>query len=80
MNNNETTVPHMILEQFPHIGEAIEIPDEVKGDLTAEHNFLFPIIMKEYKKEWAIVCEEVDKGIEAGTLVFNGETGTITKV
>jgi len=76
--NNTTTVPHLVLERFPHIAKVIKVPDDMQGDLQAEHGFLYPRIMKDYRAEWEIVCEEVDKGIEAGTAVFNGATGEVT--
>ena len=76
--NNTTTVPHLVLERFPHIAKVIKVPDDMQGDLQAEHGFLYPRIMKDYRKEWEIVCEEIDKGIEAGTTVFNGATGEVT--
>tara|TARA_R110000782_G_scaffold103377_1_gene190837 strand:+ start:493 stop:762 length:270 start_codon:yes stop_codon:yes gene_type:complete len=76
--NNTTTVPHLVLERFPHIAKVIKVPDDMQGDLQAEHGFLYPRIMKDYRTEWEIVCEEIDKGIEAGTTVFNGATGEVT--
>ena len=76
--SNTTTVPHLVLERFPHIAKAIKIPDDVKGDTQTEHGFLYPRLMKDYKTEWNIVCEEIDKGIEAGTTVFNVTTGEVT--
>jgi hypothetical protein len=76
--SNKTTLPHLVLERFPHIAVAIEIPDNIKGDEEAEHSFLYPVIMRDYRNEWHIICEEVDKGIEAGSVAFNSETGEIT--
>ena len=76
--SNTTTVPHLVLERFPHVARAIKIPEDIQGDTNKEHQFLFPLLMKDYRTEWEIVCEEVDKGIEAGTTVFNGESGEIT--
>ena len=76
--NNTTTVPHLVLERFPHIAQVIEIPEDIQGDRDAEHGFLYPLIMKDYRTEWEIICEEVDKGIEAGIMVFDAATGYIT--
>ena len=76
--SNTPTVPHLVLERFPHIAQAIKIPSEIQGDTNAEHRFLFPILMKDYRAEWEIICEEVDTGLEEGTVIFNGETGEIT--
>ena len=73
-----TTVPHLVLERFPHIARAIEIPEDIQGNTNAEHRFLFPILMKDYRTEWEMICEEVDNGLEEGTVIFNGETGEIT--
>ena len=74
----KTTLPHLVLERFPHIESAIEIPKDIKGNEEAEHNFLYPVIMRDYRNEWHIICEEVDKGIEAGSIAFNIETGELT--
>ena len=76
--NNTTTVPHLVLERYPHIARAIEIPEDIQGDTNAEHRFLFPILMKDFRTEWEIICEEVDIGLEEGTVIFDGETGEIT--
>jgi len=76
--SNTTTVPHLVLERYPHIARAIEIPGDIQGDTNAEHQFLFPILMRDYSTEWEIICEEVDDGLEEGTVIFNGETGEIT--
>tara|TARA_B100000287_G_scaffold238868_1_gene224645 strand:+ start:824 stop:1069 length:246 start_codon:yes stop_codon:yes gene_type:complete len=73
-----TTVPHLVLDYDENIRKSITIPDEIKGDISAEHNYLYPILMRDYPKEWQIICEEVDQGIEAGTMIFNGADGTIT--
>lgn len=78
--NLKTTVPHLVLERHPHIARAIEIPEDIKGDLDKEHDFLFPLIMKDFPTEWDSVCEEVDESVEGGSMVFDGETGTITIV
>ena len=75
---NTTTVPHLVLERYPHIERAIEIPEDIQGNTNAEHQFLFPILMRDYRTEWEIICEEVDQGIETGTMIFNGADGTIT--
>ena len=75
--SNTTTVAHLVLERFPHIAKAIKIPNDVQGDIQAEHGFLYPRLMRDYKTEWNIVCEEIDMGIEAGTTVFDGATGEV---
>ena len=76
--SNTTTVPHLVLERYPHIARAVEIPEDIQGDTNAEHRFLFPVLMRDFRTEWEIICEEVDAGIEEGTVIFNGETGEIT--
>jgi len=82
---NQTTVPHMVLENNPAIKAQVtqEIhvtSNPTKEQLIEEHGKLFPVIMKDFKDAWAKACEEVDKGIEEGRLIFDGETGIITKV
>jgi|DEB0MinimDraft_6_1074348.scaffolds.fasta_scaffold19644_4 hypothetical protein len=72
------TVPHLFLERYPLIAETIAIPPDIQGDIEAEHNYLVPILIA-YKAEWELVCDEVERGIEDGSLVFCGETGEITK-
>ena len=76
--SNTTTVPDLVLERYPHIARAIEIPEDIQGDTNAEHRFLFPILMRDFRTEWEIICEEVDIGLEEGTVIFDGETGEIT--
>ena len=76
--SNTTTVPHLVLERYPHIARAIEIPEDIQGNTNAEHQFLFPILMRDYRTECEIICEEVDTGLEDGVIIFNGETGEIT--
>jgi len=78
--NNTTTLPHLVLERYPHIACSIEIPEDIQGNTNAEHRFLFPVLMRDYRTEWEIICEEVDAGIEDGTVIFNGETGEITLI
>lgn len=80
---NKTTVAHLIVERLEEKEEKIEIPSEVKGDLIKEHNWLFfdregPMLMTNQNKLFHEVCDEIDKGIENGTIIFNGEDGTIT--
>lgn len=75
---SRTTVPHLVLERYPHIARAIKIPEDIQGDTNAEHRFLFPILMRDYRTEWEIICEEVDTGIEDGVIVFHSESGEIT--
>jgi len=75
---NTTTVPHLVLERFPHVARAIEIPEDIQGDTNAEHQFLFPILMKDYRAEWEMICEEVDTGVAEGSISFNLGTGEIT--
>ena len=76
--SHTTTVPHLVLERYPHIARAIEMPEDIQGNTNAEHQFLFPILMRDYRTEWEIICEEVDTGLEDGVIIFNGETGEIT--
>ena len=76
--SNKTTVPHLVLERYPHIARAIEIPEDIQGDTNAEHQFLFPILMRDFRTEWEIICEEVDHGITHGSIVFDSETGEIS--
>tara|TARA_B100001093_G_C26832893_1_gene1016939 strand:- start:1205 stop:1447 length:243 start_codon:yes stop_codon:yes gene_type:complete len=77
---NQTTVPHLVLERFPHVARAIEIPEDIKGNLELEHEFLFPLIMRDYRSEWSIICDEVDKAIEDGSAYFDSASGIITQV
>ena len=79
----KTTVAHLIAERLEEKGEKIEVPDQVKGDLIKEHNWLFfdregPMLMLNQNKLFHEICDEIDKGIEEGTIIFNGEDGTIT--
>jgi hypothetical protein len=79
----KTTVAHLIAERLEEKGESIEIPDEVKGDLVKEHNWMFfdrdgPMLMSNQRDLFHEVCDEVDKGVEDGTIIFNSEDGTIT--
>ena len=79
----KTTVAHLIAERLETLGEKIEIPEEVKGDLIKEHNWMFfdregPMLMSNQTELFHKVCNEIDKGIEDGTIIFNGEDGTIT--
>ena len=76
--SNTTTVPHLVLDYDEKIRKAVIIPDEIKGDIKAEHDYLYPILMRDYRTEWEIICEEVDTGLEDGVIIFNGETGEIT--
>ena len=73
-----TTVPHLVLDYDENIRKVVIIPDDIKGDLRAEHDYLYPILMRDYRTEWEIICEEVDQGIETGTMIFNSADGTIT--
>jgi len=79
----KTTVAHLIAERLEEKGEKIEIPNEFKGDLIKEHNWLFferdgPLLMTNQTKMFHEVCDEIDKGIEEGTIIFNSEDGTVT--
>lgn len=83
--SNQTTVPHLVLENNPVIKAQVtqEIyvsSNPTETQLLEEHSKLYPVIMRDFREAWAEVCEEVDKGIEAGSLIFDGETGIITKV
>ena len=83
--SNQTTVPHLVLENNPAIKAQVtqEIyvsSNPTETQLLEEHSKLYAVIMRDFREAWAAVCEEVDKGIEAGSLIFDGETGIITKV
>ena len=85
--SNTTTVPHLVLERYPHIARAIEIPEDIQGNTNAEHRFLFPVLMRDFRTEWEIICEEVDAGIEEGdkaiedgAAYFDSASGVITQV
>ena len=82
---NQTTVPHLVLENNPSIKAQVTQEIHVTSNpteeqLIEEHNKLYPVIMKDFKEAWHEVCEEVDKGIEDGSLIFDSATGIITKV
>ena len=82
---NQTTVPHLVLENNPAIKaqvsqETYVASNPTEAQLLEEHSKLYPVIMRDFREAWAEVCEEVDKGIEEGSLIFDGETGIITKV
>ena len=79
----KTTVAHLIAERLEAKGEKIEIPEEAKGDLIKEHNWMFfdrdgPMLMSNQRDLFHEVCSEIDKGIEEGTIIFNSEDGTVT--
>ena len=72
-----TTVPHLVLTAYPDIRRAISIPEAIQGDINAEHSFLFPILLKDFRTEWGHICERVDNGLADGTIVFNLDNGLI---
>jgi hypothetical protein len=74
----KTTVPHLVLDYDKNIRNSTSIPSEIQGNIHKEHDYLVPILMKNYPTEWKIICEVVDQGIEDGTMHFNDEDGTIT--
>ncbi len=77
--SNKTTVPQLVLENFPHIQRTIKFPDDLdQNDLQKMHDFLFPILMRDFRSEWEATCDEVDQMLEEGLAAFNTEDGTIT--
>lgn len=75
----QTTVPHIVAAR---IDLEVNYPDDVKGDLIKEHNFLLfsndgPKIMLNHKKVFEDVCKEVDYAINEGVAHFSDE-GIIT--
>jgi len=79
----KTTVAHLIIEKLEQQGQSIDFPNHIKGDLIKEHNWAFfdrdgPMLMTNQKDLFHEVCDEIDKGVENGTIIFNGEDGTIT--
>ena len=83
--SNTTTVPHLVLENNPEIKaqvtqEIYVTSNPTESQLLEEHSKLYPVIMRDFKEAWIKACDEVDEGIANGTLIFNGETGLITKV
>ena len=76
--SNITTIPHLVLYYDKNIQESVQIPPDIKGDLIKEHDYLAPILMNKFPTEWKIICEEVDYGVETGTMFFNDEDGTVT--
>ncbi len=73
-----TTVPHLVLTVYPDIRRAISIPEDIQGDINAEHRFLFAILIRDFKREWEYICEIVDTALGDQTLVFNPDNGMIT--
>ena len=83
--SNQTTVPHLVLENNPEIKAQVTqnvyvTSNPTEAQLIEEHSKLYPVIMRDFKEAWLKTCDEVDEGIANGTLVFNSETGLITKV
>ena len=81
----QTTVPHLVLENNPEIKaqvtqEIYVTTNPTEAQLLEEHSKLYPVIMRDFKDAWIKACDEVDEGIANGILIFNGETGLITKV
>lgn len=79
----KTTIAHLIIEKLNQEGIIIEFPDDIKGDVIKEHNWSFfnrdgPMIMSNHTELFHEVCNEVDEWIKDGTIIFNGEDGTIT--
>lgn len=79
----KTTVAHLMIERLALDGNKIEIPDDIKGDLVKEHNWLFfdregPSLMSLDRNLFHEVCDEIDKLMEKGEIIFNAEDGTIT--
>ena len=83
--SNQTTVPHLVLENNPEIKAQVTqnvyvTSNPTEDQLIEEHSKLYAVIMRDYKEAWLKTCDEVDEGIANGTLVFNSENGLITKV
>ena len=81
-DNMQTTVPHIVVERLPEDKRNFDYPDDVKGDLIKEHNWLLSKeglnIIASYSDLFTNVCEEVDAAVNEGVAVFDGETGIIT--
>ena len=60
---------------YPDICRPISIPEDIQGDINAEHRFLFAILMRDFRTEWEHICERVDNGLADGTIVFNLDNG-----
>ena len=83
--SNQTTVPHLVLENNPEIKAQVTqnvyvTSNPTEDQLIEEHSKLYAVIMRDFKEAWLKTCDEVDEGIANGTLVFNSENGLITKV
>lgn len=78
MKSNITTIPHLLLDSYPNVANTIDIPDDIKGDISKEHDFLWPILMSKFPKEWGVICDEVDEAIEDGRFIFDSGSGVIT--
>ena len=79
--SSKTTIPHLILENHPHIASAIKIPEGVnQADLMEVHDYLYPILMEDYTVEWDAMCAWVDREMELGGIYFNVEDGTIIRL
>ena len=83
--SNQTTVPHLVLENNPEIKAQVTqnvyvTSNPTEDQLIEEHSKLYPVIMRDFKEAWLKTCDEVDEGIANGTLVFDSENGLITKV
>ena len=82
---NQTTVPHLVLENNPEIKAQVTqnvyvTSNPTEEQLIEEHSKLYPVIMRDFKEAWLKTCDEVDEGIANGTLIFNSENGLLTKV
>lgn len=83
--SNQTTVPHLVLENNPEIKAQVTqnvyvTSNPTEEQLIEEHNKLYPVIMRDFKEAWLKTCDEVDEGIANGTLIFNSENGLLVKV
>ena len=83
--SNQTTVPHLVLENNPEIKAQVTqnvyvTSNPTEEQLIEEHNKLYPVIMRDFKEAWLKTCDEVDEGIANGTLIFNSENGLLIKV
>ena len=83
--SNQTTVPHLVLENNPEIKAQVTqdvyvTSNPTEEQLIEEHNKLYPVIMRDFKEAWLKTCDEVDEGIANGTLIINSENGLLVKV
>ena len=79
----ETTIPHIVKKAIElEYGINIEFPEEIKGDLEKEHDYLIwdeagPSLSKNYEEHWSKACEEIDHLVDDGTVYFNCDNGIV---